>query len=133
MASQPINLNTAVTTFLDGLNHPFRKEIEQLRLEILSAGSNLEENIKWNGPNYSFGKQDRITMKILPPKQVQLIFHRGAKVQEQPTDKLIQDGSGLLTWKENDRAVATFRSMTDIETRRTDLARVVRDWIKASS
>ena len=133
MASQPINLNTAVTTFLDGLNHPFRKEIEQLRLEILSAGSNLEENNKWNGPNYSLGKQDRITMKILPPKQVQLIFHRGAKVQEQPTDKLIQDGSGLLTWKENDRAVATFRSMTDIETRRTDLARVVRDWIKASS
>ena len=126
-------LNEEVTTFLDALNHPFRKEIEQLRLEILSANGDLQENIKWNGPNYSVGHEDRITMKIQPPKQVQLIFHRGAKVQELPADKLIKEDTGLLLWKENDRAIATFKGMADVETRRTELARVVRDWIKASS
>ncbi len=103
-----------MTKFLDGLNHPFRKEIEQLRLNILCANSGLTENIKWNGPSYHFNNNDRITMRIQPPKQVQLIFHRGAKVQEQPKDKLIKDDSGLLTWKENDRAVATFKNMADI-------------------
>jgi len=76
MAKQKGNLNSEVTKFLDDLRHPFRKEIEQLRLNILSADSGLEENIKWNGPNYCFEKNDRITMRIHPPKQIQLIFHR---------------------------------------------------------
>lgn len=44
------NLNEEVTRFLDDLNHPLRKEIEQLRLEILDAHEGLAENIKWNVP-----------------------------------------------------------------------------------
>lgn len=68
-----------VTQFLDDLNHPLRKEIEQLRLIILGADPRLSENIKWNGPNFSFNGEDRITMRIHPSKQIQVIFHRGAK------------------------------------------------------
>ncbi|MEZ4852386.1 MAG: DUF1801 domain-containing protein [Bacteroidia bacterium] len=60
--------------FLDGLNHPFRKEIEKLRLIIINATNDLTENIKWNGPNYCYGEADRITMRIQPPKQVQINF-----------------------------------------------------------
>src|SRR5688572_19033616 len=133
MANQKLNLNSEVTKFLDDLNHPFRKEIEQLRQNILNADARLTENIKWNGPNYCLDNNDRITMRIQPPKQVQLIFHRGAKVQQQPKDKLINDDSGLLIWKENDRAVATFKKMTDIENSKPDLTKVVKDWIRASS
>jgi len=59
-----------VTTFLDDLNHPFRKKTEQLRKVILSANNELTENIKWNGPNYCFNNNDRITMKIQPPKKL---------------------------------------------------------------
>jgi hypothetical protein len=133
MAKQKINLNTDVTKFLDDLNHPFRAEIEQLRHCILSANNELTENIKWNGPNFCVGSHDRITMRIQPPKQVQLIFHRGAKVQVQPKDKLIKSDSGLLTWKENDRAVATFKNMADIKNNKSALAKIVQDWIKATS
>lgn len=129
MTKQNPTLNSEVTAFLDTLNHPFRKEIEVLRNVILSADHRLTENIKWNGPNYCFDQADRITMKIQPPKQVQLIFHRGAKVQEQPKDKLIKDNTGLLAWKENDRAVATFKSMADIETNQATLQKVVKEWI----
>jgi len=90
MSKQTINLNIEVTTLLEALNHPFRKEIEQLRICILEANKGLEENIKWNGPNYCFDNEDRITMRVQPPtKQAQLIFHRGAKKQTQPKDKLI--------------------------------------------
>lgn len=131
MKKQAIGPNTEVSRFLDGLNHPFRKEIEYLRSLILSAHA-LEENIKWNGPNYCFGGADRITMKIQPPKQVQLIFHRGAKTQEQPKHKLVKDDTGLLVWKENDRAIISFKSMKDIEDNKAQLLKIVHNWIEAT-
>ncbi|MBX7181147.1 MAG: DUF1801 domain-containing protein [Bacteroidia bacterium] len=124
-------LNSEVTVFLNQLNHPLRIEIEHLRNYILSADHNLTENIKWNGPNYAFNGEDRITMKINPPKTIQLIFHRGAKKQEQPNNKLIEDNSKLLVWKENDRAVATFKNLSEVEVAKDGLIQLVKKWIKA--
>lgn len=126
-------MNPEVTAFLDELKHPFRKEIEQLRQCILAANSGLIENIKWNGPNYCHKNDDRITMRVLPlKKQAQLIFHRGVKKLEQPKGKLIEDPSGLLVWKENDRAIATFKSMEEIEKSKPSLTSIIEDWLKAT-
>ncbi|WP_089684002.1 DUF1801 domain-containing protein [Catalinimonas alkaloidigena] len=122
-------LNLEVTEFLDTLHHPLRKEIELLREIILEAGSSLSENIKWNGPNYSVDDQDRITMRVHPPKQLQLIFHCGAKKQEQPKERIIQTDSNLITWKENDRAVVTFKNMFEIKNGKTDLSSIVNLWL----
>lgn len=133
MANPQIHLNPEVTALLDTLNPPFRNEIELLRHLILSADSGLTENVKWNGPNYCFDKEDRISMRVQAPKQVQLIFHRGAKVKEQPKDKLIKDESGILAWKENDRAVASFKNTVEIERSKEDLTTIVRDWIRAAA
>lgn len=133
MAKQKTNLNSEVTDFLEEQKHPFRKEIEQLRNYILSANNALTENIKWNGPNYSIENEDRITMRIQPPtKQVQLIFHRGAKKQSQPKDKLISNKSKMLVWKENDRAIVTFKSFQDIENGKAELTDIVTEWIQAT-
>lgn len=127
-------LNKEVTTFLNELNHPFRDEIEQLRIIILSACTELSEIIKWNGPNYCDGDADRITMRIHPPKkQVQLVFHRGATKQNQPPNRLIESDSKLLSWKENDRAIATFKSAEDIESNKAALIEIVQKWIAATS
>ena len=126
------NLNTDVTKFLDDLHHPLRAEIEQLRLAILNSDGNITENIKWNGPNYCFEKEDRITMRVHPPKQIQLIFHRGAKKRTQPNHKIIDDNSGLLVWKENDRAVASFKDMAEIEKLKPQLEDIVNKWIRAT-
>ena len=126
------NQNNEVTEFLNIQDHPLRKEIELLRICILSACNKLTENIKWNGPNYSLDNEDRITMKIHPPKYIQLIFHRGAKKQQQPKEKLIKENSNLLTWKENDRAIATFKNITEIETVAPELQIIVRAWINAT-
>jgi hypothetical protein len=128
-----MNINNEVTNFLDGQNHPFRKEIEQLRQIILGANNRLTENIKWNGPNYCFNNEDRITMRIQPPKQVQLVFRRGAKVKQQPQNKLIVPEFKILTWKENDRAIATFKDMKDIENNKADLTTIVTEWINSTS
>ncbi len=106
----------------------------RLRIYILRANENLTENIKWNGPNYCFNSEDRITMRIQPPttKQIQLIFHRGAKKQVQPKEKLIEEHSKLLIWKENDRAIATFKNMDEIENAETNLTEIVKKWINAT-
>lgn len=125
-------LNGEVTSFLDKLNHPFRSEIEQLRHIIINSTNSLTENIKWNGPNYCDGDDDRITMRIQPPKQIQLIFHRGAKKQEQPKERIIQTSSNLLTWRENDRAIATFKNSAEIKNCETDLTKIVENWIAAT-
>lgn len=128
-----INLNHEVTVFLDALNHPFRVEIELLRSCILTAQQNLTENIKWNGPNYCFDQEDRITMRVQPlKKQAQLIFHKGAKKQEQPKERLISNKSRLLDWKENDRAVVTFKNKEEIENSLSNLTDIVKEWITAA-
>lgn len=133
MAQQKVNISSEVTDFLDKHTHPFRKEIELLRNYILSANTALTENIKWKGPNYCFNNEDRITMKIQPPtQQIQLIFHRGAKKQTPLKDKIISNKSKMLVWKENDRAIVTFKSLQDIENRKAELTAIVTEWIRAT-
>lgn len=134
MAKDNINLNIQVTFFLDEKMHPFRKEIELLRNCILKANNKLTENVKWNSPNYCYDNEDRITMRIQPPKhQAQLIFHRGSKKQKQPEDKIIENKSNLLIWKENDRAIITFKNMQDIENGINEMTEIIREWINATS
>ena len=122
-----------VDGFMEALEHPLKKEIEQLRKIVLGANKGLTELIKWNAPSFCLNGEDRITMRIHPPKQVQLIFHRGAKVRELPKEKLISDESGMLVWKTTDRAVATFTSMKDLESRTNDLVLLINKWLDAST
>ena len=126
-----MNPNPDVTRFLDQLGHPLRKKIELLRATLLAADETVGENIKWNGPNYTLAGEDRITMKIQPPKMIQLIFHRGTKKQEQPQERLIEDPFGLLDWRENDRAIIGFRSEEEIATQRDKLAFLIDAWLKS--
>lgn len=130
--AQNAALDDAVTKLVNDLKLPLTAEIHQLRADILEADAALMENIKWNSPNYAFEGNDRITMRIQPPGKIQLVFHCGAKVQQQPKYKLINDTSGLLLWKTNDRAVATFKNMQDIMAHKTTLTRIIKAWLAAS-
>ena len=103
-----------------------------LRSYILSFSDKLEENVKWNAPNYSLNGIDCLTLKVLPPKNIQLIFHRGAKKKEQPANHLIEDPNGLLTWKENDRAIVSFKNLSEIEVIKPELQIIINEWIEKS-
>ena len=118
-----------VSSFLQQLEHPLKKEIEYLRALILSVNGQLSETIKWNAPSFVYNQTDCITFKLYPPKKIQLIFHRGAKIKEQPKEKLVEDSTGLLTWKANDRAVATFSNMEAIKTHENTLKAVITSWL----
>lgn len=128
-----MSMNPEVSHFLSEQNHPLIDLINQLRGVILDTACGLEENIKWNGPNFHVANEDRITMKIFPPKQIQLIFHRGAKKQTQPDQKLISEHSGLLQWKENDRAILSLKTVEDLSKHQSEIQEIVKDWIKATS
>lgn len=132
MAKEKLTGTQEVNQFLAELEHPFKPEIEQLRKIILGANKELYENIKWNAPNFGLKGEDRITMRIHPPKQIQLIFHRGAKVQNLPPKNLITDDKGLLAWKTTDRAVATFANLKEIKSAAGDITDLVTKWLKAT-
>jgi uncharacterized protein YdhG (YjbR/CyaY superfamily) len=126
-------ISNDVTILLDSLNHPLRSEIEYLRRIILNTGIGLKENVKWNGPNYSLNNEDRITIKVQPPKNIQIVFHLGAKVKAQPNEKLINDEYNILVWKENNRAIATYNNVAEIEIDELKIAETVRCWVQAAT
>jgi uncharacterized protein YdeI (YjbR/CyaY-like superfamily) len=121
-----------VPDFLKNLVHPLKPEIERLREIILSSNDKLTEQIKWNAPSFCINGDDRITFKIQPPKNVQLIFHRGAKVRSDVESFSFEDPSGMIKWATKDRGVITFQNMQEIEGRKSDLEAVIDKWIKAT-
>jgi hypothetical protein len=122
-----------VIEFLDKLEHPMKREIEEIRQIILSSNKKLTEHIKWNAPSFCIENEDRVTMKLYPPKNIQLIFHRGAKVKAQPKEKLISGHSSFLKWPANDRAVATFTDMDEIKSNKKKLSGIINEWIKVTT
>ena len=49
-----------------------------------------------------------------------------------PNAKLIEINSKLLIWKENDRAIATFKNLQDIDNGKAELINIVKEWINAT-
>jgi hypothetical protein len=126
------NLNPDVSKFLNEFNHPLKEEIELLRNIILNSNKTLTENIKWNAPNYVVDKNDRVTLKINPPKNILIILHCGAKVQAMPTQKLIDYTCKVLSWKTNDRAIITLNNKQDIIAYQNDIATIVNLWLETT-
>lgn len=124
-------LNTEVTKLLDTLELPLRDSIELLRKIVLEVNKDLIENIKWNSPNYNLDGNDLITLKVQPNKtNVQIIFHRGAKVKTQPKEKIIKESSEFLVWKSNDRAIATFTHISHIIESKELIESWILQWLK---
>jgi len=122
-----------VIEFLDKLEHPLKREIKAIRKIILNSNKRLTEHIKWNAPSFCIENEDRVTMKLYPVKNIQLIFHRGAKVKAQPKEKLLSGHSAFLKWAANDRAVATFANMDEIKSNEKVLSEIINEWIKAAT
>jgi hypothetical protein len=131
--AQSTRMNPEVTVFLDNLKHPLRTEIQKLREVILKANPGLSEDIKWNAPNYSLDGADRITMKILPPKNnFLLIFHGGVRKKEDAKNMDVKADGLELEWRGNDRAILTIRSLNDITSNETAITKLINQWLKAS-
>jgi len=62
---------------------------------------------------------------------VQIVLHFGAKKRDDtPSPDAIADPESLLVWPAEDRATATFRSLADVEAKRSAFTDVIREWIR---
>ena len=120
-----------VDKFINSLEHPLKKEIEQVRKIILETDKDLTEHIKWNAPSFCLHGEDRITFNLHGKESFRLIFHRGARVKDNKTrERLFEDQTGLLTWASPDRAVAEFGNMDDVVSKTAALKTIVRIWLE---
>jgi len=122
-----------VAQLLECLEHPLKKEIEEVRAIILSAHDQLTEHVKWNAPSFCVDNDDRITFNLQGKGFFRLIFHCGAKVRKEAVnERLIDDNTGLLEWITNDRAIIKFTNMNDVTENKDKLINVIGKWIEAS-
>ncbi len=120
----------SVTAFLAALQHPRKAEIERIRELIFEADPHLSEQIKWNAPSYGHG-DDRITFRLQPGDKVDLIFHRGAKVQDNAGFSFA-DEDELVTWLSPDRGIISFGDSADVEAKAKPLRALIKRWLAAT-
>lgn len=119
-----------VGAFIERWDLPKKLEVETLRAIILGADPRIKEEIKWNAPSFFVNDSDHFaTVKPRPLESVQIVFHTGAKIKDSPIAVHIDDPDNLLTWVTQDRCVATFNDVSDIQAKEASLASVVRQWI----
>ena len=122
------NRTDAVNRYLDGLEHPRRHLVVCLRDAILDASPDIQERIKWNAPSFGYAGNDRVTFRLRPRDQVQLIFHRGVAPRD-ATGFTFADSTGLLQWAAPDRAVLTFPEHDDLTDRTDEIVALVNRWM----
>lgn len=108
------------------------KEIfETLRSYILESNPSLEENIKWNAPNYAYNGQDRITFNFMNKNnKVRIILHKGAIEKEDKKSKpIMDDTSGLIIWNSNIRGTLEFGSIEEVRKKHSDLLVIFKKWL----
>ncbi|MNC32701.1 hypothetical protein D3C76_231680 [compost metagenome] len=120
-----------VAEFMNALEHPLKREIEEVRMIILSANAEITEHIKWNAPSFCMHNEDRVTFNLQGKGFFRLIFHTGAKVKAPVKEgKLFEDPTGLLEWLTGDRAVVRITDMNDVQSKQAKLAELVARWMK---
>lgn len=109
-----------------------KTEIETICEIIRHSGVELSEHIKWNAPSFCYHGDDRVTLKLNSPTTVDLVFHRGSKVKDMPSCRLIEEPTGLLKWAANDRGFISFSSLEDIQNKKDAVTHIINQWVVAA-
>jgi hypothetical protein len=122
-----------VGEFMRNLEHPLKSELEAVRRIIIGADARIREGIKWNAPSFYINEYfATINVRGVSGREcVLIIFHRGARVKDNISEGLeIKDPAGLLEWLAKDRCAVKFYDMSDVNSKKTALEDIVRQWIK---
>lgn len=123
------NASPEVDRFLAALDHRLKPGVEALRAGILATDPGITEHLKWNAPSYRYGGEDRVTFRLQPREQLQLVFHRGARVRADSADFVFADPTGLVEWRTPDRGVVTFPDLAAVTAARAAVPALVAAWI----
>ena len=123
-------LDPTVTDLLDANKHPLRKEIDMLRMIILSTDKSIVEGVKWNAASF---RTTEWFATLNGPRQIKepmLILHAGAKANGLILKDRFPDPNGMIKWLGSDRGQIIFKGMVDIKTRQSALKAIVSAWLK---
>jgi hypothetical protein len=119
----------ALESFLAALDHPLKAEIHALREIIASMGPTVREDIKWNAPSFHTSEHFA-TFNFRSKDGLQLVLHLGTKPRPDAALRTaIADPDGILDWRAADRALVTFRDLSEVKAKEQALRRVLQQWI----
>jgi hypothetical protein len=119
----------AVDEFMRALDHPFKREVEAIRVSVLGTDRNIAEGIKWNAPSFRTSEYFA-TLNLREKKGIGVILHLGAKARELPSGGLVvDDPAKMLKWLAKDRAMVVFASLEDFAARKAAFERIIQQWI----
>lgn len=119
-----------VEVFFTRHAHPHTDALRALRRIILGADTSIFEGIKWNVPSFRTTEYFA-TLHVRAKVGVGVILHFGAKKRGGLPDRTaIADPEGILAWLADDRAVAHFTGLEDVEARGPAFAELIRQWIR---
>lgn len=117
-----------VEAFLAALSHPLAREIGEARAVILGASREISEAIKWNAPSFRT-TEFFATMHLRSTKEVQIIFHLGAKKRATIPEITLSAPDGMVRWLAKDRCMVVMGKGAEIEARSVALRKLVQAWI----
>jgi hypothetical protein len=117
-----------VSALIATMTHPMKPTLETMRRTILAADSAVTEGVKWNSPSF-YCHGWFATIVTGKPTQLDVVLHCGAKVRaSSDVREAIDDPDDLLTWPSKDRAIASFGSDADFQTRQKSFSRIIGQW-----
>lgn len=118
-----------VEAFMEQLDHPFKMEIDRLRVAIKGIDPTITEEIKWNAPSFKI-VDHFATFKLYPPKTIQLVLHTGAKPKTPQRPFTLDDPHKLLKWPAIDRCVITLKSANQAAELEEVVVNMIKEWIQ---
>lgn len=126
-AAPATSAHETVESYLRDLKHPLTPTLEALRSVVRSVDPRIVEEMKWNSP--SFKLDDHFATFNLRKDSVLLVLHRGARTKPPGSRLAIDDPSGILEWRGNDRAIVSIEDATSLRKKRAALRSILTQWI----
>lgn len=111
-----------VTDALDARGHPFRNQIDEIRILTKSLDPDIIEEWKWNAPSFRLRDEYLFTFMLRPDDYLHVVVHHTAAPEVM---------SPLLEGDYADgRRMIYLRSEDDLATHRGELERVLRELVE---
>lgn len=113
-----------VDDLLTNLDHPLTTEVQAVRAIIKGADKDIHEEWKWNAPSFSYNGSYLVTLNLWEKQRIHLVFHN---------PEVVNIKSPLLEGDYASRRMAYFADMKDIEAKKPELERVVRELVRLTA
>ena len=109
-----------VDAYMQKLEHPLKKEMEEVRTIIKQATVKIKEQVKWNAPSF-FYKEDLATFNPRMLNAVHIVFHHA---------NIVKIKSPLLQGDYKDRRMMYLHNREEVLAYQTELEKIIRELVE---